>query len=59
MGVDEEILNLAKRIQALSEPPGNQDQAPWRLAKIQDAANALIPRLEYQFNNSKTTLPKA
>jgi hypothetical protein len=56
MGVDEEILNLAKRIQALSEPPGNQDQAHWRLVKIQDAANALIPRLEYQFNN-KTTLP--
>lgn len=47
MKSDSEVLQLAKRILSLSDHlPKDGEQAQWRLAKIQDAARALVPRLE-------------
>ena len=48
--VDDDIVQLAKRILTLSLPAQTAEQAQWRLAKIQDAAKALLPRAEQQMS---------
>lgn len=41
-----EILQLARRIQNLSMEPRNADAMSFRMGKIQELVNAMIPRLE-------------
>lgn len=49
---DLEILQLAQRIQVLSGGPRrsfrDEDELFYRLAKISELANALVPRVESQ-----------
>lgn len=46
MDRNEEILIIAQRIRGLSEFNGDRTQLAFRLEKIQELANALIPRAE-------------
>lgn len=43
---DEALLEMTKRIILLSEPTRETQSATWRLMKIQDLAQALMPRLQ-------------
>jgi hypothetical protein len=43
---DQEIIQLARRIQLLSQTPEDERMAHWNLLKIHDASLALLSRLE-------------
>lgn len=51
---DQEIIQLAQRIASLSSDPAGRGESVMstRLAKIQELANVLLPRLEERYNQA-------